>query len=505
MISNFDKFKRGNFFTGLMATPKFWNDIQEYNFRKEQFYNKIFSGVGVVPGFFDELKITPLKKGGNLTIVVEAGFAIDGYGRSIFLYEPEAKIIDYKRFKLPTTIYITIKYNEELDEFYQSKENPEFQGYQKKVESAIIEITTKIPDNINNIELSRIYLEEDENGEIKDIKIPENIANPLPNEIDIRFVLWLPLTKKGISPYLKNYLIETLDDTKTTAAIANDAITLPGLRELQTIALTAKMLVQCGDISYDDISNILYPLYDINSHVIQEMLDYEIREEKRVFSTKDSFNDFRTKVHEMGDLIKYFDNKLETVDQILKCQKKILENIRNIIVFKKITLDDISLISYELPRVLVIGNDRYTMVEFLDFSDFDTERSHDFDKSTVKDFTTAKQAFSYPDGREVRDVVLRYAEGKISFTIRNLVKKRELLIIRRTDIFHGNYKVEIEANDELIKQLVIDGFDTKNRWRNLALILEDNVIKESSIKIAFKMGKDGKDNFGKIWFYQKLI
>lgn len=505
MVDNFEKFKRANFFTGLMATPKFWNDIQEYNYKKEQFYNNVFHGKGVVPGVKDELRVTSIKKGGNLTIVVGTGFAIDGFGRGIYLYEPEAKIIDYKKYKLPTTIYITIKYNEDLDEFYQSKENPEFQGYQKKVETAIVDITAKIPDNLNNIELARIYLEEDENGEIKEIKLPENIANPESNEIDIRFARWLTPAKSGISPYLKNYLVEVLDETKNTAAVANDAINLPGLRELQTVALTAKMLVQCGDVSYEDVSNILYPLYDINSHVIQEMLDHEVREEKRLFSTKDSFNNFRTKVHEMGDLIKYFDNKLETVDQILKCQKQALESIRNIIVFKKINFNDIALISYDLPRVLVVGDDRYTMVEYLDFNDFDTTKSHDFDKEHVKDFTTSKQAFTYPDSKEVRDVVNRYAEGKISFTIRNLVKKRDLLVIRRTDIFHGNYKVDVEINDEPIKQLIVDGFDTQNRWRNLSIVFEEYLIKDSSVKISFRMGKDGKDNFGKIWFYQKLI
>ncbi len=504
MIEKIKCFKRGNFFTGLMATPQFWNDIQDYHLNKECLYNQIFHGQGIVPGIMEELKVSPLKKGGNLTVVIGSGFAVDKMGRSLFLYEPQARVIDYKKFKLPTIIYVVIHYNEVLDDFYQSKENPEYQGYQKKTETASVDITAKTPDNISNIELARIYLEEDENGEIKNITQPEDIVNPKANEIDTRFVNWLSSVRRGVSPYLKKYLVDVLDDTKNTASIANDAVGLPGLRELQTVALTAKMLVQCGNVAFDDILNILYPLYDINNHIIQEMLDYERTEEKRIFSTKDSFNDYRTKVHEMGDLIKYFDNKLETMDQVLRCQKDILDNIRRIIVFKKITFDDIALISYDLPRVLVVGDERYTLVEFLDFNDYETEKAHDFTKENVKDYTSSKQAFTYPDLTEVKDTVKRYTFGKISFTIRNLVKKRELLMIRRSDIFHGNYKVEVELNDEPVKKLIIDGYDSKNRWRNLSLIFEDSLIKNSIVKISFKMGEEGRDNFGKVWFYQKL-
>lgn len=504
MLEKSYRFKRGNFFTGLMATPNFWNDITDYNLNKEQLYNRLFHGIGIVPGAMDELKVSSIKKGGNLTIVVGPGIALDETGRSLFLYDPQAKVIDYKKYTLPTTIYVTIQYNEVLDEYYQSKENPEYQGYQKKIETALIDISTKKPDNKNKLELARVYLEEDENGEIKEILEPEDITNPQKNEIDTRFVNWLAVVKKGLSPYLKKYLTDVLRDIQKTSSIANDAVSLSGLRDLQTIALTAKMLVECGDVAYDDTINILYPIYDISNHIIQEMLDYDRNHEKRVFSVKESFNDYRTRVHEMGDLIKYFDNTLENIDKVLRCLKAMLDAIKDIIVFKRITFEDIALISYDLPRILVIEDERYTLVEYLDFNDFNTEKAHDFITDNAKDYTSNKQAFLYPDGIEVKDSVKRYVGGKISFTIRNLVKKRDLLMIRRTDIFHGNYKVNIELNGESVKELVIDGFDSKNRWRNLSVLFEEALIKDSSVTISFEMGQNGRDNFGKIWFYQKL-
>lgn len=496
-------FKRGNFFTGLMASPQFWNDIQDYHLHKELLYNKLFHGIGVVPGVMEEMKVSPMKKGGNITIVISPGMSIDGNGRPLFLYQPQAMVVDYKKYQLPTTLYVVIYYNEALDEYYQNRENPEYQGYQKKVETSIIEITTKKPDNHAKMEIARIYLEEDENGEIPDIKEPENFADPAANEVDTRFVSWASLARKGLSPNLRKYLIDVLEETKLTAAQANDAVSLAGLRELITISITAKMLVECDNVSFDNIINILHPIYEINLLIIQEMLDIDRVDEKRTFSSKEAFDIYRVRIHEMGDLIKYFDNSHGSVDKIIKCLQLILEKFRLIIETKKITYNTISLISYDLPRVLVVDEERYTLVEYLDFKDHNTEAKFQF-STDAKDYLSANQQFTYPDGTSVKDVVKRYAEGKISFVINNVVKKRELLMIRRMDIFHGNFAVDVELNGDVVNQIIVDGYDSKNRWRNIATVFDEDLITQETNTVSFVMGKNGRDNFGKIWFYQKI-
>lgn len=504
MISNIEKFKRANFFTGLMATPQFWNDIQDYNFNKERFYNLIFNGYGIVPGVKDELKVASVnKKGGGLSLVINPGFAIDKMGRGLFLYEPIVKIIDYKKYKLPMTVYLTIQYNEELDEFYQNEENSEYQGYQKKLEAAIVEVTTKEPDD-TCLELARIRLEEDTHGEIKSLEEPGDVANPKSNEIDIRFVTWVRPVKQGLSPYFKKYFVDILEETRNIAISAYDSVNLTGLRELQTLALTAKMLVQCGDLAFEDSINILYPLFDVNNHIIQEMLEYERSEEKRIFSTKDIFNTYRSRIYEMGDLIKYFDHKFETLDKILKCHMSLVDCLKNIFVTRKISLEDIAYFSYDLPRILVIGHERYTLVEYLDFNDMNTESNHNLKTEDVRDYTANRQSFSYPDGEEVMDTIKRYVGGKVTFTIRNIIKKRKLLLVRRSDIFHGNYKVDIALDGNVEKQLIIDGYDTKHRWRNLSALFEEEQINSNSIECSFIMDEKGRDNFAKIWVYQKL-
>jgi hypothetical protein len=504
MDNKLDQFKRANFFTGLMATPQFWNDIEDYHFNKEKFYNSLFLGAGIVPGILDELRVAPVsKKGGAISLHIAPGFAIDRQGRGLFLYEPVIKLIDYKNFKLPVTIYIVIMYNETLDEYYQNEQNPDFQGYKKKIEGSKVEIMSKTPPE-NCLELARIYLEEDENGEIRRISEPEDYSNPKSNEIDTRFVLWARKAREGLPPFLKKYFADTLDETYNYAIQAYNVVNLPGLRELQTLSLTSKMLVQCGDLAFEDSINILNPIYNVNNNIAQELIDYEKGQKKQIFTNKDSFKEYREKIYAMGELVKYFDNKYESIDKILKHQKAVIENLRNIFMTKKITLPDIEIISYELPMDLVVDDERYRLVDFLDFNDSKTEENHAFNKEEANNLQSLNQSFSYPDGVTVPDITKVFVGGSVSFKISNLIIGRKVLLIRRTDIFHGNYKVDVSVNGEKVNPFVIDGSDTKNRWRNVTLKIPGKYIKEGSVLIGFTREANARDNFGRISVYQQI-
>jgi hypothetical protein len=504
MENKVDQFRRANFFTGLLATPQFWNDIQDYHFTKEKFYNRLFLGAGIVPGIMDELRVSPVaKKGGSISLHIGAGFAIDKLGRGLYLYEPVIKTIDYKNYKLPVTIYIVLMYNEILDEYYQNEENPDFQGYKKKIESSKIDILSNEPTE-NAFELARVYLQEDENGEIKRIAEPADYANPAANEIDTRFVLWAKKAREGLSPFLKKYFADVLEETYNYAINAYTVVNLPGLRELQTLSLTSKMLVQCGDLAFEDSINILNPIFNVNNSIVQELIEFEKEQKKQMFTNKDSFKEYREKIYNQGELLKYFDNKHETIDKILKLQKSIIETLRNIFMTKKLTLPDIELISYDLPVDLVVDDERYRLVDFLDFNDKDAETNHDFNKSEANNFQTLNQSFSYPDGVVVPDITKVFVGGSISFKISNLIIGRKVLLVRRTDIFHGNYKVDVTVGGEKASPFVIDGSDTKCRWRNLPLKLPGKFVKDGSLVISFGREENARDNFGKIWVYQQI-
>lgn len=499
------KFRRANFFPGLLATPRYWNEIEEYHFSKESFYNSLFVGKGIVPDFGDSLKVAAIsKKGGNLTLVVHPGFAIDGYGQGIFLYEPQALVLDYKKFKIPCTIYIVVQYSEVFEEYYQNKENTDYQGYQKRLESCKIEIVQSIKDPSSQIELARIYLSEDENGEIPQILECENFFTPDKNTLDFRYVEWVLSARKAMAPRLKESIVSLLDATRNTASVAHDSVSLVGLRELQTVAMTAKMLVQCGDVKFDDLIHVMYPLFDVCNQLIQEMLDFEREQEKRFFSVKQSFDEVRQAVFKMGDTIKYFDGTFDQLDVILVNLRNVIEGLKTVIITRKVSLDSLALISYDFPRILLVDDDRYSLMDFIDFSNRDSLNSHNVDFVNAKDISTVNQSATYPDGVMVRDVLKRYVGGSIQFEIHNIIKRRKLLIVRRTDIFHGNYLVEIKLNQSVIRSIMVDASDTKDRWRNLSVVFEEEEVEDSRGKMEMSIGDKGRDNFGKIWIYQRI-
>ena len=50
----------------------------------------------------------------------------------------------------------------------------------------------------------------------------------------------------------------------------------------------------------------------------------------------------------------------------------------------------------------------------------------------------------------------------------------------------------------------VDGLDTKNRWRNIYLKINEGEISEYNPEVIFDIGGKGRDNSATIWVYQLL-
>ena len=504
IIAELDHFKRANFFNGLMASPRFWNDIQDYHFNKEAFYNSLFHGSGVIPGVLENFRVQRLKgSGGVAAIIVHPGAAIDSRGRPIFLYEPQALTLDVRKYKIPATVYITVRFHEVMEDFFQNDENPDYQGYMSRRETARLEIVNTLNTRNSVIELARVNLKEGESGEIISLSDAEDFANPGANTLDFRFVPWARIFKSGLSPYLKDYLVKLLNKARSVSQIAYDVLALQGFRELQTVSLTARMLLQCGDVSFEDMANIIYPLFDINNQIIQEILEYERTEGKRTLSLSENFEAIKKNVFDMGDRIKSFDQTYETLDGVLKCLQEVVDGYQRLFITRKITDSDLSLMSDDLSRILLLEDDRYTLVDYIDLRDRESVESHKLEFLDCDDVQTSNISLTYPDGTLVRDTVKRYLGGAVRFNIKNIIKKRELLIVRRSDIIHAGYRVKVGLgnNSRILK---MDTPDSKHRWRNLSVRFHEDLVDSYSLSVSFAMEDQGRDNFGHIWIYQKL-
>lgn len=501
------EFKRANFFPGLQVGPNYWNNIEDYHFEKEKLYNKLFHGFGIVPGFLDSLHVQAEKtKGGLITFIVGRGICFDGLGNPLFLNEPQVLVFDSKKYTYPTTIYIVIKYNEVMKDFFQNSENIDLQGYQYKQETAKVEIVQEITEPDVTVELARVRLDDSDGTGITEIKNCDDFCDPGVNAIDYRFVPWSVRTKKGISIYLEKFMIDLFEYTCGVSNSCYEILPLQSFKNMHTVAMTSKMIIQTAGVYFDDVIHLLSPLFDIDHDVLFEIADYERNHEERNFrfTTKESYEIARTSMYSLGDFIKKFSGKYEEMDAILKAHQSVMDGLKNTIIEKEVNSSDIQFISYEFPRVLLFEDEKYTLVDSINMSSQESVEAHRVTFENAQHPSTGKDSFYYPDGVLVYDTIKRWIGGSMKLYLKNIIKGRKTLIIRRTDIYQGNYSVEVILQGKNKYTMNIDGQDSKNRWRNVYLKINEGEITEYTPDIAFNIGEKGRDNSGSIWIYQVL-
>lgn len=500
-------YRRVNFFPGLKATPGFWNGMEDYHFRKEILYNALFHGYGVVPNYKESLHVQATKtKGGLITLLIGPGLAFDGVGRPIFLYELEAIVLDPKKYTLPGYVYITIRYDEQMEGYYEDSQNCDLQGYQYRKETGKVEILDEIIDTDTYIELARIYLSDEDGTGITEIKNSKDFSDPGANAIDYRFIPWAMRAKRGVSTYLQSFMIDIFGYTESVANSCHEVLNLSSLRNLQTVAMTSKMILQTAGVFFDDIIHMISPLFNMDYQVIFEIAEWERNHEnsERLYTTKSGYENSRKALYELGDMVKAYKESYEEIDTILRLHKTVIEGLKSILIEKEVSNNDIMFISHKMPQVLLFNNEKYTLVDTINMSSESSIESHEVRFNNSKRPTTSNEAFYYPDGVLVHDVVKRWIGGEMKFRLKNIMKGRKTLLIRRTDMHQGNYSVDVKLNDKSVKTLVVDGVDTKNRWRNLFVLFEEGEIKEYTPVLSFDIGPQGRDNSGTIWVYQFL-
>src|SRR6185312_8411027 len=165
-------FKRINFFKGFLTTEHDWNDAERYHLEKRKLHNRLCHAPG------------------DLSFEVQPGYALDGMGNDLVLWETQIKTIIPEEYKLPQTLYVVLRFVEELSDFIAYKENLEYKGHRSVLESCKVEISQTSPDIKQEVELARILLEKGATR-IRDARDPND---PKANEIDLR---WAP--RAGVS------------------------------------------------------------------------------------------------------------------------------------------------------------------------------------------------------------------------------------------------------------------------------------------------------------------
>lgn len=175
-------FKRLNFFKGLVTYYTDWIDNESYRVGKLRWHNQHCHSPGVVVGYEGEMIVSGR---GDLSIEVQPGCAIDGSGNELMLWETQIKHISTAELKLPQTVYVVVRYTEELADFISYKKNLEVRGHRRVLEGASVEITPLLPAVGKEVEIARVLLDKD----VKKLTDAKDPNAPKPNEIDLRYVM----------------------------------------------------------------------------------------------------------------------------------------------------------------------------------------------------------------------------------------------------------------------------------------------------------------------------
>ena len=509
-------FKRINFFKGFVTTTKDWNDAERYHVEKHKLHNRCFHGAGMVPGYRQELKVRARGRA-DMSVEVSPGYAIDGQGNDIILYETEIKAINKADFKLPLTIYFVVKYVEEFTDFISYKENLDFKGHRRIQEKAAIEISITEPDISREVEIARIYLTDDAK-KITDAKDP---MEPGPNEIDLRFV-----PRAGVvGGYLPMELINRLRKIIRTQRdsyyrMARDKKVLAANGAALGLMMV-DMLLESGTVGPQNIMPLLSDIGNLEWDTVTE-----IEATKPTLKAMKDFGQFKHSVEVFRDLVDdkallIDENELinfNSLDQVIAVKEKgslslsaivgeelaptVLENGENEISQEWTRLKELS---GDMPEVVTIDGQEWTLVDMIDVLNKDSETAHMFQILEARDSWRARQRIRYPDGVTVEDVGIAHEGGYTSFEVHNVTPNRPIMLLRRMDYARGDLEIEYSANDVRVGISQCPGSDKRFRWRNWPFLIPAEFVSSEVLKVTQKAVTAARDiNMYRFWFYQAL-
>jgi len=135
---------RLNHFHGLRLESEDFETGEKYHVDKRKLHNKICHGRGVVPRYSGQLKVIARKRG-DLSVEVMPGYAIDGDGNDVFLWEPKIVVIEPAKHapKMPGHIFVNVRYVDEPSDFVVNKANPKFKGHRRILETCRVDVEAK--------------------------------------------------------------------------------------------------------------------------------------------------------------------------------------------------------------------------------------------------------------------------------------------------------------------------------------------------------------------------
>lgn len=501
-------FKRINFFKGFLTTEKDWNDAERYHIDKRRLHNRMMHSPGVVYGFAGDLRVTARARG-DLSVEVQPGYAIDGMGNDLMIHDATIRNISLEEFKLPQTIYIVLRYYEELTDFIAYKENLEYKGHRRVLESCKVEISQTEPDITREVELARIYLEKGVNR-IRDARDP---ANPSPNEIDMRYVQRGGLAGSMLPGFMRVKL-ETLLNQVRRGALEYARRGVVSAHDVVQACNTALMMVYTNLLDLRNVFDIFKLIIECEAEL---SLDVDVHHP--TIAAKKEFSEYRRQVEILRGLLAENKNNVEAFQNLIAYQAKCAEIAASAVAGEKPVIaapeekketkvadikdwESVKVMPNPKPQMDLDGI-TWVLVDEIEILNKESEEKHLFTIKEAKDSYRSRQKLKYPDGTTVEDTGRAHVDGYSEFKLLNITPGRPVVLLRRMDYVYGDYEIELSVNGKKATVVSCNGTDRVHRWRNWPAMIPAEAVTDATLLVRQGSVTAGRDiNMFHIWVYQ---
>jgi hypothetical protein len=508
MSENVQGFKRINFFKGFLTTEKDWNDAERYHIDKRRLHNRMMHSPGIVHGYAGELRVTARARG-DLSVEVQAGYAIDGLGNDLLIQDATIRNINLEEFKLPQTIYIVLRYYEELSDFIAYKENLEYKGHRRVLESCKVELSQTEPDIAREVELARVYLEKGV-SRIRDARDP---SSPQANEIDMRYVprggafgSMLPgHSRLRLEQLLQHVRRTSIEYTRRGVVAAHDVV---------QACNTALMLMHANLVDLRNVFDIFRLIVDCEAEL---SLDVDVHHP--TIAQKKEFSEYRRQIEILRGLLAENKTSNETFGNMLAYQAKCAEIASAAIAGEKAVIavpeekketkvadikdwEGVKTLPQPRPQMDLEGI-TWVLVDEIEILNKESEDKHIFTIKEAKDSYRSRQKLKYPDGTTVEDTGRAHVDGYSEFKLLNITPGRPVVILRRMDYVYGDYELELTVNGKKTAIVSCTGTDRVHRWRNWPAMIPADAVTDGTLLVRQQSVTAGRDiNMFHIWVYQ---
>ncbi|HEY4238219.1 MAG TPA: hypothetical protein VGM88_00305 [Kofleriaceae bacterium] len=502
-------FKRINFFKGFLTTEKDWNDAERYHIDKRRLHNRMLHSPGIVYGYAGDLKVNARARG-DLSVEVQPGYAIDGMGNDLMIFDATIRNINLEEFRLPQTVYVVLRYYEELTDFIAYKENLEYKGHRRVLESCRVELSQTEPDIAREVELARIYLEKGVNR-VRDARDP---MSPAANEIDMRYTPKGGLSGSTLPPHLRLRL-ETLLWQIRKGAIEYTRRGVIAAHDVVQACNTALMLLYANLL---DLRNV----FDVFRLVIDQQgeMTLDVDAHHPTIAQKKEFAEYRRQVEIIRGLLAENKNSMDAYMNLVAYSAKAAEIAGAAIAGEKSQVaapeekkdapkvadikdwEGVKSMPQPKPQMDLEGL-TWVLVDEIEILNKESEDKHLFQIKEAKDSYRSRQKLKYPDGTTVEDTGRAHVDGYNEFKALNITPGRPVVILRRMDYVYGDYELELSINGKKVGVVSCVGTDRVHRWRNWPALVSQEYVTDGSLIVRQQSITAGRDiNMFHIWIYQ---